>query len=306
MSWAASIAGALVLAALAQGAAAGCAPNPRASTPRDDAGPPSREGRAADTAAAADPGVAAAPPVKSAPATSATAPAATWPAGYRVDEAAAAAGGTVRVFVRWPDIPAARRGSPGDSGCGTPRPASAEVDELWGIAEVAVALELSHGKALLDAPSPRLGADPCAVAPRVAVAMPGQALVLSASSAASTHARLERRAWKGLGQAGATLGSTEVALPWLGHAVSVVAPAAESWLVTPVGGAHPEPALVLWPPHPYVAVTDGDGLAVLRSVPAGEHVVRAYLPARGGGRAQAFTGKVRVEPSSVAEVVLVP
>lgn len=302
MSWPAALARALGLAALVQGGAA-CAPNPRATQPRD-AGVPSRDaGPVVDAKLAAD---ATADAAADAAASAPTAPLAAWPAGYRVDTAAAEAGGTVRVFVRWPDIPAARRASAGEDGCGAPRRAGAEVDELWGVAEVAVELELDHGKTLLDAPPPRLGATPCAVAPRLAVAMPGQELVLSAAAAVSSHVRLERRAWKSLGALGAGLGATEVALPWLGHAVSLRAPAAETWLVTPVGGAHPEPALVLWPPHPYFAVTDGDGLAVLRAVPAGEHVVHAYLPARGGARAHAFTGKIKVEPGGSAELVLGP
>lgn len=297
MSWPASRA--LVLVALVQGGVAACAPNPRAPQPRD-AGVPSRDaGAVVDSKVATD-------SIASAPTSAPAAPVTAWALGYRVDAAAAEAGGAVRVFVRWPDIPAARRASPGEDGCGAPRRASAEVDELWGVAEVAVALELDHGKALLDAPPARLEATPCALAPRLAVAMPGQELVLGAAAPASVHVRVERRAWKSLGTPGTGLGATEVALPWLGHAVSVRAPTAETWLITPVGGAHPEPALVLWPPHPYYAVTDGDGLAVLRAVPAGEHVVHAYLPARGGARAHAFTGKVKVEPGGTAELVLGP
>ncbi|MBK7538569.1 MAG: hypothetical protein IPI49_25005, partial [Myxococcales bacterium] len=206
--------------------------------------------------------------------------------GYRVDTAAARAGGAARVVVRWPAPPEAFTLSPGPSACDRPRAPAVVVDELWGVADVAVALELTRGKAWPALPAQQLVARDCALTPRLLVAAPRQVVLLGSDDSSPRSVRLRRHAWRELARPGAALPTRVLALPWQGHAVALTAPAPESWELD-LGGRHAaeDAAHVVLSPHPYAAVTDGDGLAVFTEVPAGEHPVVAWLPARAGGRA---------------------
>lgn len=302
--------------AAALAALAGCAPSRgrREPEPARDAAPALTDARAADAVVDGGLGVSGlgAPPADGeaadAQALRAVRAAVAAGAGYRVDEVAAGGGGSVRVVVRWPDAPLARRTSPGASPCGTPRPPSVVADELWGVPEVVVALAVSAGK---DWPARRAQAvvvlGDCALTPRLTVLAPGDRLAVQSADARPWLVQVHRRAGGELGRVGPELAARKLALPWQGHEV-VLSSEVAAWWQLELPGPHgaDDAAHVWWAPHPYAAVTDGDGLAVLGEVPVGEHEVVAYLPARGGGRASTLRAKVTVTAREETEVVLTP
>ncbi|MEZ4362201.1 MAG: hypothetical protein R3B48_18580 [Kofleriaceae bacterium] len=227
---------------------------------------------------------------------------------YLVDEAAARAGGAVRVIVRWPDTPRARRTSPGPSGCGGERLPTARPDALWGVGDVLVALEVPRG--LPARPSEvALTVEDCAVRPRLAVAHPGATLGIESRDGALRAVRVRGHRWRSARQFGPSPAGPArgLRLPWRGHRVELPLPEPALWQIEGEGKhAAEDAAWLVVAPHPYVAVTNGAGAAVFPDVPAGDVVVTGWLPARGGGRALTLRGETRVHTGETAEVVLTP
>lgn len=240
--------------------------------------------------------------------------------GYRVDAAAAKAGGTVKVIVRWPDTPQVRRASPGENECGKPRAPSVVPDELWGVAEAFVLLDVARGKARGAARPIAIAAERCALLPRVALARPGGRLSLRSRDGAVHVAKVRAHAWPGSGEAddgkaGASLvrlaaGAAKprpLRLPWRGHRVELALPEPALWQLELEGKhAAEDAAWLVVPPHPYAAITDRAGGVSFTEVPAGEVAVRAFIPARGGGKALELQGKVTVPAGGSAELILTP
>lgn len=233
--------------------------------------------------------------------------------GYQVDDKAAKAGGTVRVIVRWPDTPYARRASPGDNECQRPRPPSVVPDELWGVGEALVVLDVARGKAPGALASVTVAVESCGVTPRLAVTRPGAgaALFIANRDAALHTAKLKMRAWKSAGKleaaAAASAQARPVRLPWRGHRVEV-ALTEPGFAQVELDGKHAaeDAAWIAVVPSPYAAITDKAGGASFTQVPAGEVAVTAWIPARGGGKAVELSGKVAVRGGQTAEIVLTP
>jgi hypothetical protein len=259
-------------------------------------------------AAAVEPGDAAAAEAR---AGAAAGPAAALDAfGYTVDDAAAKAGGAVRVIVRWPDTPQARRASPGDNECQRSRLPSVVPDELWGIPDVVVALVLARGKAPAAAGAVTLAADTCAVGPRASVALPGASLVLANRDAAMHTAKLKSHPLRdGVASLGSLAGGTShsARLPWRGHRVEV-ALAEPAVLQIELEGKHgaEDAAWLVVAPTPYAGVTDRAGAVLFGKVPAGEVEVKAWIPPRAGAKAVEMRGAVKVSEGQTAELVLTP
>ena len=228
--------------------------------------------------------------------------------GYQLDEAAARAGGRLRVIVRWPDTPLARRASPGDNECGKPRLPSASPDELWGVADVLVALELPRGKAPVAAPL-TVTAEACALSPRLAVARPGAALILASRDAALHAVRLRAHPLDELRGLAPRAGSPArtARLPWRGHRAEVALAGAQL-IQLELDGKHAaeDAAWVAVVPHPYAAITDRAGGALFSDVPAGETRVTAWLPPRAGAKALELHGEATVVAGQTTELVLTP
>lgn len=231
--------------------------------------------------------------------------------GYQVDEAAAKAGGAVRVIVRWPDTPYARRASPGDDECQRPRLPSVVPDELWGVGEVVVVLDVKRGKAPGPLAPVAVAAESCRLAPRLTVTRPGAALWLSNRDAAVRAAKLRRRPWKGAKKleaaASASAPARPLRWPWQGHRVQVDL-AEPGFVQVELEGKHAgeDAAWVAVAPSPYAALTDKAGAASFAQVPAGPVAVTAWIPARGGGKAVELSGKVTVVAGQTAELILTP
>ena len=235
--------------------------------------------------------------------------------GYRVDAAAAKAGGTVRVIVRWPDTPQARRASPGENECGKPRLPSVVPDELWGIAEAVVVLDLERGKAPGPLAPVVIAAESCALTPRIALARPGGSLLVAGRDAAVRSAQLRVRAWKSARKLEAAASSTASAtarplrLPWRGHRVDLSLALAEPGFVqVELDGKHggEDSAWIAVVPSPYAAITDRAGAVAFSQGPAGKVGVTVWIPARGGGKAVELRGEVTALAGQTAELVVTP
>jgi len=231
-------------------------------------------------------------------------------AGARADAAVAvapAAGGgpgAIDVKVEWPDAPAALRASPGRNPCGEARRPAASIHTLHGVADAVVLVEGVAGGKPAPAASPvELVVRGCRVEPRVAVAPRAGVDVVIASADRRRH----ELTVVGLGDpsklAAATAGEpvpvASVALPIVGHEVALAAPAPTVLRMTTAADPS-DPAWIVVPPHPYVAVTDDTGAAHLGDVPAGTYAVVAWLPSA----AKLARGKVTVAPGAAASVVL--
>lgn len=269
----------------------------------DEAGGPAGERDGIDAGPAAPSGAAAAPVAADSLAAF----------GYRVDAAAAKAGGTVRVIVRWPDTPQARRASPGENECGKPRLPGIVPDELWGVAEAVVVLDLERGKAPGPLAPVGIAAEGCALTPRIAVARPGGRLLVANRDAAVRAAQLRVRPWKSARKleaaAGAAAPALPLRLPWRGHRVDLsLALEAPGFAQVELEGKHAaeDSAWIAVVPSPYAAVTDRAGAVSFPQVPAGKVGVTAWIPARGGGKAVELRGEVTAVAGQTAELVLSP
>lgn len=232
----------------------------------------------------------------------AAAPIAGTAPGYRVIDVSH--GGTVAITVTWPSAPAALRRSPGRTACGGERAPRVRIATLHGVADTLVVLDLDAGKAPpLDAPV-RVSVRDCAVTPPMQVA-PGLGAALEIQSADLTAMTVvatgQGPAWA---DAATAVAMARAHLPVLGHAVAVPLDAPGAIAVA-LDGALDDAAVVIAPPHPYVAATDEVGVARFDRVPAGTYPVRAWLPARGGHPAVAATGSITVAADSDAALTLV-
>lgn len=233
--------------------------------------------------------------------------------GYRVDAAAAKAGGTVRVVVRWPDTPQARRASPGENECGKPRLPSVVPDELWGVAEAVVVLDVERGKAPGPIAPVAVAAEACALTPRLALTRPGGRLLVANRDAAVREAQLRLHPWKTARKleaaAAATAAARPLRLPWRGHRVDLTPALAEPGFVqVELDGKHgaEDAAWVAVVPSPYAALTDRAGAVAFTQVPAGKVGVTVWIPARGGGKAVELRGEVTAIGGQTAELVVTP
>lgn len=227
--------------------------------------------------------------------------------GYRVDAAAAKAGGTVKIIVRWPDTPQARRASPGDNECGKPRAPSVVPDELWGIPEAVVLLDVPRGKALAKARPISIAAERCAFSPRVALARPGARLLLGSRDGLLHTARVLAHPWRDGRLAPSGGKPRALRLPWRGHRVELSLAEPAIWQLE-LSGKHAaeDAAWLVVPPHPYAALTDRAGATSFSEVPAGDVPVTAWIPARGGGKPLELHGKVTVTANQTTELILTP
>lgn len=230
--------------------------------------------------------------------------------GYTVDEAAAKAGGNVRVIVRWPDTPQARRASPGENDCQRARLPSVVPDELWGVADVVVALTVARGKRPPAAADITLSAETCVVSPRVAVALPGAKLRVANRDASLHTSKVKRHALReGVESLGSVAGgsSRSVRLPWRGHRVELALEEPVT-LHVELDGKHgaEDGAWLVVAPTPYAGITDRAGGVLFSGVPAGEVEVKAWIPPRAGAKAVEMSGTVEVKAGQTAELVLTP
>jgi hypothetical protein len=233
----------------------------------------------------------------------AAAPIAGTAPGYRVIDVSH--GGTVAITVTWPTAPAALRRSPGRTACGGERAPRVRIATLHGVADALVVLDLDAGKAPPIAAPVRVSVRDCAVTPPMQVA-PGlgaaleiQSADLTAMTVVATGPRARRgptprRRWRWRART-CRCSATRSRCRSTHRASIAVA----------LDGALDDAAVVIAPPHPYVAATDEVGVARFDSVPAGTYPVRAWLPARGGHPAVAATGSITVAADSDAALTLV-
>ncbi len=209
--------------------------------------------------------------------------------------------GSAKVTVSWPDASAAMRRSPGRTACGTERPPRARIGTLHGVADVVVMLSVMAGKPPPPAAPLRVIARDCAFTPRVAVApgLGGALEIQSGDEAAQTVVAT------GLGQPwGAAPAARPLArahLPMLGHTVALPLDALGA---IALGGVGDDPALIVAPPTPYVAVTDETGVARFDAVPPGSYPVMAWLPPAAGQPAILASGTVTVAADAEAALTL--
>lgn len=203
---------------------------------------------------------------------------------------AATGNGDVQVRVEWHDVPAAKRASPGRTACGTARASQVSPTTTWGIPDVFVTID---GRAANAAePHARVVYDHCALSPRVVVA--GKTLAVTSTASEPVQLAIARR-YDVHAPATAT-GAPEkpILLPIAGHEVDVELEPG-GWYQLAHGD---ESAWILAAPNADSLVTDAAGQATFRDVPAGHHVVTAWLP---GGAAR---GEVTVTAGALAEVTL--
>jgi hypothetical protein len=204
----------------------------------------------------------------------------------------------VTVRVEWKQATAAQRTSPGRDPCGNARPEHARVHTLHGVADAIVWLDVGAGKAPPARAAATVSLRTCALAPAAQVASRADAPLivrgLDERRAAVEVAWAERVAPPETVIARAELvvvgASFEVAL--------------KPWLAMVTTDASSDPAYVVVPPHPYVAVTDDTGAAALAQVPPGTYAVHAWLRGGDGEAPRAVDGEVTVEPGVDAAVTL--
>jgi hypothetical protein len=209
------------------------------------------------------------------------------------DAAAPGGPGDVQIRVEWHDVPLTARASPGKGACGTQRPGAVAPTTTWGIPDALVSIDVARAKpADLDA---RVVLDHCALSPRALIA--GATLTVMSHAEAPAHVGFAQRGHL----AAITNGEVrDVLLPLAGHAVAIPLDAENVYELT----ADDNEAWIVSAPNSYAAVTDGNGVAVLRDVPAGKHAVTAWLPARTNQPAHEVHGDVTVVAGALAEVTL--
>jgi hypothetical protein len=160
---------------------------------------------------------------------------------------------------------------------------------------------ITAGKAPPPAAPVRVVARDCAFTPRVVVA-PGLGDALEVQSGDDAPQTIVAT---GLGQPWSAA-PTEVPLarahlPMLGHTVALPLDALGVIALTGVGE---DPALVVAPPTPYVAITDDIGVARFADVPPGSYPVLAWLPPAAGQPAIAAQGALTVTADAEAALTL--
>jgi hypothetical protein len=206
----------------------------------------------------------------------------------------------VTVRVEWKDATAKQRTSQGRDPCGHARPEYARVHTLHGVADAVVWLDVANGKAPPALAPATVTLRDCALSPAVQVAGRADASLI-------VRGIDERRAAVSVAWAETltvTQAETVVARAELVVVGDAVELAMKPWLAAITTDASSDPAYVVVPPHPYVAVTDETGAAVLGEVPPGTYPVHAWLRAGDGEAPRVVDGEVVVEPGVDAAVTL--
>jgi hypothetical protein len=210
--------------------------------------------------------------------------------------------GDLVVHVEWHDVPTALRASPGRTGCGAARPGELAPSTTWGIPDVVVLVDA--GSATTDAA--RVVAQRCELAPALQVVGTGATLeVASAVEQPLALALDSHGAPDAVVAAGSALGSATrlaIQLPVIGHAVAVALADPVVDAVTSPGSDADAAWVVVWP-HA-AAITDRDGVATLRGLPAGGHAVVAWLPPRAGQPAHVARWSATVVAGQLADATL--
>ena len=202
--------------------------------------------------------------------------------------------GDVQVRVEWIDVPPAARSSPGMTACATPRAAAVAPSTTWGIGDVLVLVD----GAPAVTPDAIVRWSACALTPRLAG---GGALGVESGAERPAAVRLVEHGT--IESLGAAAGATRtIQLPIAGHAVITPLTAGHVYELIPAGA--PAAGDGAWLVGGAGAVTDAAGVVVVAGVAPGTHVVRAWLPPRGGQPARRATGEVTVVAGDLAELTL--
>lgn len=202
--------------------------------------------------------------------------------------------GDVQIRVEWANVPAAVRASPGKTPCNTPRAPAVSPSTTWGIGDTLVIVD--GAPAQLGEARVRLAH--CALAPRLVIgsslavdsAADRPAKLVLAHRAAAADFKAEIEAEK----------SRTIQLPIAGHEVTASLLDGHVYRLA-LDDKDTEPA---WIVAANGAVTDGNGVVLIKDVPPGTHAVRAWLPPRGGQPARHAKGEVTVVAGDLAELTL--
>jgi hypothetical protein len=210
--------------------------------------------------------------------------------------------GDLQVHVEWHDVPTALRASPGRTACKTARPGDVAPSTTWGIPDVAVLVDAGSATAT-DA---RVVARGCELAPGLQVVGTGATLEVASAVEQPLALALDGHgAPDAVVAAGSALGSATrlaIQLPVIGHAVTVALADPVVDAVTSPGSDEDAAWVVAWP-HA-AAVTDREGVATLRGLPAGDHAIAAWLPPRAGQPARTARGSATVVAGQLADATL--
>jgi len=205
---------------------------------------------------------------------------------------ARAALGDAQIRVEWPKVTSAMRGSPGKTSCNTPRAGFVAPSTTFGIGEAFVIID---GASIPAEARVRL-AD-CALSPRVVV---GQSLIIESVVARPASVTLRKRG--DLAHVETLVAGTPVPiqLPITGHAVQTTLEAGGVYEVS-TEDKTPETAWII---GGHAAVTDANGMVLVKDLAAGAHAVIAWLPPRAGQPARRATGEVTVVANDLTELTL--
>ena len=200
--------------------------------------------------------------------------------------------GDAQIRVEWPKVSSAMRGSPGKTSCNTPRAAFVAPSTTFGIGEAFVIID----GASLPAEAHVRFVD-CALSPRVAV---GQALIIESAADHPVTVTLRKRG--DLDHVETLVAGTPVPiqLPIAGHAVQTTLEAGGVYEVA-TEDKTPETAWII---GGHAAITDANGVVLVKDLAAGAHAVTAWLPPRAGQPARRATGAVTVVANDLAELTL--
>jgi hypothetical protein len=201
--------------------------------------------------------------------------------------------GDVQIRIEWTNVPAAIRTSPGATPCNTPRAPSVSPSTTWGIGDVFVIVDgapTGHGEA-------RVRLADCVLAPRVLI---GDSLAIESAADRPAKLVLARRGDVASLDHLETGTRRTIQLPIAGHTVTTaLEPNGVYELAT--DAKDPETAWILAAP---AAITEPNGVVLVKDVPVGKHAVRAWLPPRAGQPARHATGEVTVAGGDLAELTL--
>lgn len=206
--------------------------------------------------------------------------------------------GSIAVKVEWKSPPAAVLRSPGINQCGAPRVPGAVSHHLFGLGGAVVWLTAIGSGRAPDADSERvLEVRRCVPTPRV-VLMPRLGSRLTVLNSDERRHRITMHALEG----GAAL--VDAPMPLVGQRFAV--PMSTPGVFRVATAADPaDRAYVVVPRHPYYAITDHRGEAVLTDVPPGRYELVAWHPpfARGEGP-RMVQSAITVETGKRAELTV--
>lgn len=204
--------------------------------------------------------------------------------------------GDVQLRVEWHDVPVIARASPGRTPCGTARAPAVAPTTTWGVPDAFVALDVA-GEA--PASVALVVIDHCAATPRTAVT--GAHVEVTTTADAPSQLAIAKRGDLADPSSLVAGAPRPIQLPIAGHAVDVALDPGGLYELT---GGDSDGAWLVAAGKPFVAVTDGTGVAVLRDVPSGRHAALAWLPARAGQPGRVAHGEATVSNGTLAEVTL--